>query len=66
VADEILSSYQHVVKTFTFITGSAGAFELEVNGQQLFSKKRLGRHADPGEVLSLFQELVGPDVPTYP
>jgi selenoprotein W-related protein len=66
VADDILSSYQHVIKTFTFITGTKGAFELEVNGQALYSKKALGRHAEPGEVLRLFKELVGPNVPTYP
>ena len=66
MADEILSNYQHVIKTFTFITGSKGAFELDVNGQVLFSKKALGRHADPGEALRLFQDLVGSDVPTYP
>lgn len=61
-----MSNYQHVIETFTFIMGSKGAFELKVNNEMLFSKKELGRHAEPGEVLELFQELVGPDVPTYP
>ena len=66
MADDILSNYQHVIKTFSFITGSKGAFEFEVNGQLLYSKKKSGRHAEPGEVLEIFRELVGPDVPTYP
>lgn len=61
-----MRNYQHIIDTFTFITGSKGAFELKVNDELLFSKKELGRHAEPGEVLALFQERVGPDVPTYP
>lgn len=66
MADEILGNYQHVIKTFTFITGSKGVFEVEVNGQIVFSKKALGRHAEPGELFEIFQEFVGPNVPTYP
>jgi selenoprotein W-related protein len=66
VADEILSNYQHIIESFTLITGSKGVFDVRVNDRLLFSKKQLGRHAEPGEVLNLFRNLVGPDVPTYP
>jgi selenoprotein W-related protein len=66
VAEDILSQYQHVIKTFTFVTGSKGVFDVKVNDRLIFSKKERGRHAEPGEVLALFRELVGPDMPTYP
>jgi len=67
VADEILSSYQHIIESFTFITGSKGAFEVKVNGELIYSKQTMQkRHAEPGEVLKLFQEIVGSDVPVYP
>jgi len=66
VADDIMSNYHHVVESFTFITGSKGIFDFRVDGESLFSKKAIGRHAEPGEVLRLFQELVGPEVPVYP
>ena len=67
VADNILSHYQHVIKSFTFITGSKGAFEFKVNDELIYSKQTLQmRHAEPGEILALFQEIVGPDVPVYP
>jgi selenoprotein W-related protein len=66
VADEILSNYQHIIDTFTFVTGTKGAFEFKVDDEMLFSKKELGRHAEPGEVLQRFADLVGPDVPVYP
>jgi selenoprotein W-related protein len=66
VADDIMSNYHHVIESFEFITGSKGVFHFVVDGQSLFSKKVLGRHAEPGEVLQLFQELIGPDVEPYP
>ena len=66
MAEDILSNYQHIIETFTFITGSKGAFEFKVNDEVLYSKKQLGRHAEPGEVLDLFQELIGPNVEPYP
>ena len=66
MADDILSNYQHLIETFTFVTGSKGVFKFVVNDEVLFSKKELGRHALPGEVLEIFKDYVGPDVPTYP
>jgi len=66
VADDILGNYQHLIVDFTFITGSKGVFHVKVNDETLYSKKANGRHAEPGEVLTLFKEIVGPNVPTYP
>jgi predicted Rdx family selenoprotein len=66
VADDILSNYQQVIETFTFITGSKGAFELRVDGNLLYSKYASGRHANPGEALNLFKEFIAPETPVYP
>jgi selenoprotein W-related protein len=66
VTDEIMTHYQHIIEQFTLITGSKGVFDLKVNDTLLFSKKALGRHAEPGEILQLFTELVGPGVERYP
>lgn len=66
MADDILANYQHLIESFTFITGSKGAFEFAVDGEMLFSKKTIGRHAEPGEILEIFRDLVGPDTPVYP
>ncbi len=32
---------------------SGGAFEVSVDGRLVFSKRTLGRHAKPGEVVAL-------------
>ena len=66
MTDEIISSYQHIIDSLTLITGSKGVFDVKVNDELIFSKKALGRHAEPGELLRLFKEVVGPDVATYP
>jgi selenoprotein W-related protein len=61
-----MSNYHHVIERFTLITGAKGVFRFEVDGQTVFSKKDIGRHAEAGEVLRLFQEYIGPDVEPYP
>lgn len=66
MADDILTNYQHMVNKFIFITGSKGAFEFKVDDELLFSKKGLSRHANPGEILELFKEYIGPGVEPYP
>lgn len=64
VAD-LLHDYQHVISELTLVTASGGAFEVEVDGELLYSKHQTGRHAEPGEVLALFRERIGPEVPVY-
>jgi selenoprotein W-related protein len=66
VVDEIMRNYQHVIERFTLITGTKGVFVFTVDDEVLFSKKALGRHAEPGEVLALFRQHIGPDVEPYP
>lgn len=37
----------------TMIPSSGGVFEVTADGTLIFSKKALGRHAEPGEVVGL-------------
>jgi selenoprotein W-related protein len=39
------------------IQSSGGVFEVEVDGRRVFSKKTLGRHAEPGEVVRLMRQV---------
>ena len=64
VAD-LLSNYQHLIASLTLVTGGSGVYDVVVNGEMLYSKHETGRHAEPGEILDLFTELVGPDVLRY-
>jgi len=57
--DELLKNYEHVIETIALVPSDGGKFEVSVNGDLLFSKKKLARHAEPGEVLGLVRDLVG-------
>jgi selenoprotein W-related protein len=41
------------IESFELIPATGGKFEVAVNGDLIFSKKALGRHAEPGEVYGL-------------
>ena len=64
-ATDLLTNYQHVIDTLTLDTGTKGVFDVEVDGEMLYSKRATGRHAEPGEVLALFREQYGTGVTPY-
>lgn len=51
LAETLRQSFPDAVVTLTPTGG--GAFEVTADGALIFSKNGLGRHAQPGEVLSL-------------
>jgi len=59
LTDELLKHYEHVVEEIKLIPSDGGRFEVSVNGQLLYSKLALHRHAEPGEVLGLVRKIVG-------
>ena len=62
---DLLSNYQHIIGELTLVTGTKGVFDVEVDGELIYSKGQTGRHADPGEVLELFEARYADDVPRY-
>lgn len=64
-AADLLSNYQHVIESLTFVTGDKGIFDVTVDGDLLYSKHSTGRHADDGEVLALFIDKHGEGVARY-
>ena len=64
-ANDLLSKYQHVIDTLTLHTGSKGIFDVEVDGELLYSEHATGRHAEPGEILELFRQHYAQDITPY-
>ena len=64
-ASDLLTNYQHVIADLRLVTGDNGVFNVTVDGDLIYSKTQTGRHAEPGEVLELFTDLMGSDVPRY-
>ena len=56
---ELIRHYEHVIEEIKLIPSDEGRFEVTVNGQLLFSKLQLHRHAEAGEVVGLVRKLVG-------
>lgn len=54
MAAEIQQQYPHA--KVELLEGSGGVFEVTKDGKLIFSKKQLGRHPQPGEVLRLIAE----------
>lgn len=44
------------IASWRLIPSSGGLFEVTVNGELVFSKKALGRHAEPGEVRAAIEK----------
>jgi len=64
-ASDLLSNYQHVIGQLAFITGTKGIFDVTVDGDVLYSKHVTGRHAEPGEILELFEQRYGAGLTRY-
>jgi selenoprotein W-related protein len=51
----MLSEFEHSLTTLEIVPSRGGVFEVEVDGELIFSKKQSGRHAKPGEVIGLMR-----------
>jgi selT/selW/selH-like putative selenoprotein len=50
------------MKTVELLPSSKGRFEVTLDGELIFSKAGLGRHANPGEVVATVRDRIGPPV----
>jgi selenoprotein W-related protein len=53
-----LEKLEESIESFTLIPSDGGKFEFSVNGELLYSKIELGRHAEEGEVLGLLKKYI--------
>jgi selT/selW/selH-like putative selenoprotein len=45
------------------VPSSKGRFEVTLDGELIFSKAALGRHANPNEVADIVRARIGPEIP---
>jgi len=55
MTEELLSEFEPQVAAWKLIPSKGGVFEVTVNGELIFSKKQLGRHAEIDEVRKLLK-----------
>lgn len=51
-----METFGQRITALELIPLGGGVFEVSVDDELVFSKKTLGRHAQPGEILALLQE----------
>jgi selenoprotein W-related protein len=45
-----------IIEQVVIIPGSEGVFDVKLDGELIFSKKAIGRHAEEGEIIKLIKE----------
>ncbi len=67
MTDEILGEreLEALIGSWRLIPSRGGVFELTVNGELIFSKQALGRHAEPGEIRALILQRLDDTFPGW-
>jgi selenoprotein W-related protein len=55
LTDEILKEFEWQIAEWAIIPSKGGVFEVTIDGELVFSKKQLGRHAEDGEIKKLIE-----------
>lgn len=53
-----MTRWSFQIASLTLIPSDGGVFEVDVDDARIYSKAQTGRHAQPGEVESLFEQLL--------
>ena len=51
-------NHQEIISDIELIPSDGGAYEIRVDGELIYSKLETGRHAEPPEILGLFQKFI--------
>jgi selenoprotein W-related protein len=62
LTDEVLTGWGPRIESLELVPGSGGRFEVTLDGELIFSKSELGRHAESGEVASAIRTRLGPEI----
>jgi selenoprotein W-related protein len=57
LANDLLQNFESEIESVNLIPSNGGRFEVSVNGKLIFSKLQTGRHAEPGGIIGLVQEI---------
>lgn len=55
---ELLKNHESIIESLTLIPSDGGRYEVVVDEKLIYSKLKTGRHADPGEVMGLFNKYL--------
>ena len=56
MTEELVRAYGRKIKNLSLQPVSGGLFEVSYNGELIFSRKKLDRFPDPGEIVRLINQ----------
>ncbi|HJM37555.1 MAG: Rdx family protein [Acidimicrobiales bacterium] len=59
---DLLTNHQQVIEDVRLVPGGSGIFDVTVNDELIYSKHETGRHADNGEISTLFQKKISKEI----
>jgi selenoprotein W-related protein len=62
LTDELLNGWAPIITDIDLVPSSGGRFEVTLDGDLIFSKAALKRHAEPGEIAGIVRDRLGPEV----
>jgi selenoprotein W-related protein len=62
LTDELLSGWAPIIEDIDLVPSSGGRFEVTLDGDLIFSKASLKRHAEPGEIVGIVRQRIGPEI----
>lgn len=60
LARELVNGWAHAFAEIRLVPSSGGRFEVSLDGDTIFSKAALERHAEPGEIAAAVATRLGP------
>ena len=58
----ILAGWGPVLRVLEIVPGTGGVFDVEVDGDRVFTKKMIGRYPQPDDVVPLIRGVMGDEV----
>ena len=65
MTEELLTEFETNIASWKLVPSKGGVFEFSLNGELLFSKKELGRHAEIDEIRKLLKAKVKGTAPDF-
>jgi predicted Rdx family selenoprotein len=59
LANEILDRWAPIMRSVELRSGDKGRFEVSLDGEPIFKKSELKRHANPGEIATAIEQRLG-------
>jgi len=62
LAAALISGWAPILRSVELVSGTGGIFDVTLDDELVFTKSMIGRYPEPGDVLPMIRERIGPEV----